>query len=166
MRRSRRSVLSAAALGLALVATGCTYLSPVQTKYFYPAADGTNANITSGDGALYAGVRDAVLVVAEDGTPSFTATVASYAEEEITVSLEGLAEGSTLFSADVQVPAHGVTELGPGEGRQAVPIDAVDLTPGTIVNLEVTADGQTTTISLPVLDDSLEYYDTEDPAAG
>ena len=67
MRRSRRSVLSAAALGLALAASGCTYMSPVQTKDFYQAADGTNANIEQ-DGAMYAGVRNALMVIEEDGT--------------------------------------------------------------------------------------------------
>lgn len=166
MRRSRRSVLSAAALGLALAATGCTYMSPVQTKDFYEAADGTNANLETEDGALFVGVRNAVLVVAEDGTPMFSATVASYASEEVTVSLEGLSEGSSIFSAEVQVPAHGVVELGPGEGRQLVPVGAVDVRPGTILDLEVTADGRTTTISLPTLDDSLEHFGTEEPAAG
>ena len=74
MRRSRRSVLSAAALGLALAASGCTYMSPVQTKDFYQAADGTNANIEQ-DGALYAGVRNALLVIEEDGTAEFSATI-------------------------------------------------------------------------------------------
>lgn len=165
MRRSRRSVLAAAALGLALAATGCTYLSPVQTKEFYQAADGTNANIEQ-DGALFAGVRNAVVVVAEDGTPAFSATVVNYTDEDITVALEGVAEGSAVLATDVQVPAHGTTDLGPGEGRTLVPIGAVDLVPGTIIDLEVTAGGQTTTISMPVLDDSLEYYDFTEPAAG
>ncbi|ASK66520.1 hypothetical protein CFK39_12665 [Brachybacterium avium] len=165
MRRSRRSVLSAAALGLALAATGCTYMSPVQTKDFYQAADGTNATITQDD-AFFAGVRDAVLVVADDGTPTFFGSVVSYADEEITVSLEGLtSEGSSIFSTETQVPAHGSVELGPGEGQQPVPIDATDVAPGTVLDLEVTADGQSTTISLPVLDGSLEYYEVEDPAA-
>ncbi|MDN5820365.1 MAG: hypothetical protein L0H74_07465 [Brachybacterium sp.] len=166
MRRSRRSVLSAAALGLALAATGCTYMSPVQTKDFYQAADGTNGSITQ-DEALFAGVRNAVLVVADDGTPMFSATVVSYAHEEITVSLEGLtSDGSSLFSTEVQVPAGGVVELGPGEGRQPVPIGASDVVPGTVLNLDITADGQTTTISLPALDASLEHYEIEDDTDG
>src|SRR5699024_4656625 len=67
---------------------------------------------------------------------------------------------------EVQVPAHGVVELGPREGRQAVPISAADVRPGTILDLEVTADGQTTTISVPALDETLDYYEIEDPAAG
>lgn len=165
MRRTRRSVLSAAALGLALAATGCTYLSPVQTKVFYDAADGTNGTISQ-DGAFFAGVRNAVLVVADDGTPMFSATVVNYADEEITVELEGLAEGSSIFDAQVQVPAAESVELGPGEGRQLVPIGAIDATPGTILELELTADGQTTTISLPVVDGSLEHYQLKEPTAG
>jgi len=165
VRRSRRSVLSAAALGLALAATGCTYMSPVQTKDFYQAADGTNANIEQ-NGALLAGVRNAVLVVGEDGTPVLSATVANYSAEELTVSVEGLDGGSSIFSADVQVPAQGAVGLGTGEGREVVPIGAIDAVPGTILDLEVTAGGESTSISLPVIDSSLEYYGTPEPAAG
>lgn len=165
MRRSRRSVLSAAALGLALAASGCTYMSPVQTKDFYQAADGTNANLEQ-DGALLAGVRNAVLVVAEDGTPMFSATVANYGAEDLTVTLEGVDGGSSIFSTDVQVPAQGTVELGTGEGREVVPVGAIDAVPGTVLDLEVTADGESATISLPVLDSSLEYYAPEEKAAG
>src|SRR5699024_12262888 len=96
----------------------------------------------------------------------FPASSSSSASETITVSREGIADGSTIFSTEVQVPAHGVVELGPGEGRQSVPIDAADVRPGTILDLEVTADGQTTTISVPAIDQSLDYYEFESPAAG
>ena len=116
MRRPRRLVLSAAAMGLALAASGCTYLSPVQTHEFYQAGDGTNANITQDD-ALFAGVRNAVLVFGEDGTPVFTASVVNYSDEEITVDLEGIADGASIFSTQVQVPAQGTVKLGPGEDR-------------------------------------------------
>lgn len=160
MRRSRRSVLSAAVMGLALVASGCTYMSPVQTKEFYQAADGTNANIEV-EGALFAGVRNAALIVSEDGTPLLSATVANYAKEEISVHLEGTAEGAEVFAADVTVPAQETLALGNGEGQQLIPIGAVDAVPGTIMDLTFTAGGQSTTISMPVLDRSLEYYSEE-----
>lgn len=165
MRRSRRYVLSAAALGLALAASGCTYMSPVQTKDFYQAADGTNANIEQ-DGALYAGVRNAVLVVGADGAATFSATVANYSDEEISVELTGLEEGSTLFSATVQVPAHETLEIGHSGAEQEIPVSTVSAHAGAILDLEVVAAGQATTVSLPVLDDSLEYYQSEEPAAG
>ena len=165
MRRSRRSVLSAAALGLALAATGCTYMSPVQTKDFYQAADGTNATISQ-DGAFYSGVRNAVLVVGDEGEgPVFYASAVNYSDEETTVELEGTVEGRSLFTASIQVPAHGTVEIGPGEGQQEVPIDSVEVLPGSIVELEVTSAGQSTTISLPTATTSLEYYEQGQPAA-
>src|SRR5699024_2322071 len=43
VRRTRRLVLSVAALGLALGASGCAYTNPVQTHEFYQSSDGTNA---------------------------------------------------------------------------------------------------------------------------
>ena len=165
MRRPRRLVLSAAALGLALAASGCTYLSPVQTHEFYQAGDGTNANITQDD-ALFAGVRNAVLVFGEDGTPVFTASVVNYSDEEITVDLEGIADGASIFSTQVQVPAQGTVKLGPGEDRELVPVGAVNVVPGTVLDLEVTAGGQSTTISMPTLETSLAHYDLDQPAEG
>ena len=62
MRRPRRLALSVAALGLALAASGCTFMSPVQTNDFYQAGDGTNANLEV-DGQFHTGVRNAVLVL-------------------------------------------------------------------------------------------------------
>jgi len=165
VRRSRRLVLSAAALGLALAATGCTYLSPVQTKAFYQAADGTNGNIMVED-SLYAGVRNAVLIFEEDGTPIFSATVVNYSDEEIAVQLEGrTGEGEALFTTEVQVPAQGTVELGPGEGRELVPVGAADVVPGAILELDLTAAGYVTTISLPTLETTLEHYQFDEPAA-
>ncbi|HJG91107.1 hypothetical protein [Brachybacterium massiliense] len=165
MRRPRRLVLSAAALGLALAASGCTYFSPVQTHDFYQAGDGTNANIQQ-EGALYAGVRNAVLVFGEDGTPVFTASVVNYSNEEITVELEGTAEGSSILSTQVQVPAQSTVQLGPGEGQQLVQVGAVNVVPGSILDLEVTAGGQSTTISMPTLETSLAHYELDQPAEG
>lgn len=166
MRRSRRSVLSAAALGLALAATGCTYMSPVQTKDFYQAADGTNGTILKDD-AFFAGVRNAVLVLGYEGEgPIFYTSVVNYSDEETTVELEGLVEGESVFTASVQVPAHSTVEIGPDEGQQSVPVGAVDVLPGSVITLDVIAAGQSTTISLPTLTTSLDYYELEEPAAG
>lgn len=165
MRRPRRLVLSAAALGLALAASGCTYLSPVQTHDFYQAGDGTNANIEQ-DGALFAGVRNAVLVLGEDGTPVFTSTVVNYSDEEITVEIEGIAEDASIFSAQIQVPAQGTVQIGPGDDQQLVQVGAVNVVPGTILDLDVSAGGETTTISLPTLETSLSHYELEELAEG
>lgn len=166
MRRSRRLALSAAAAGLALAASGCAYLSPVQTEAFYQTADGTNATISQ-DGAFQAGVRNAVLVFGYEGEgPIFYTSVVNYTDEETTVEIEGLVEGRSVFSSSVQVPAHETVEIGPQEGQQSVPVSSVDVLPGSIIDLEVTVAGESTTISLPTLTTSLEYYELEQPAAG
>lgn len=157
MRRSRRLVLSAAALGLALAASGCTSFNPVQTHDFYQAADGTNANIEQ-SGALYAGMRDALVVIASDGTATFSGTVVNYSDETVAIELEGTSEGTTLFSTSVSVPAHETVALGDGEGEQTVPISDFPVKPGALFDLEVTAGGNSTIITVPVLDTTLSHY--------
>lgn len=165
MRRPRRLALSVAALGLALAASGCTFMSPVQTHEFYQAGDGTNANLEV-DGAFHVGVRNAVLVMDETGAPTFSATVVNYSDEDLVVELEGQDEGAAVFSTRVQVPAQGTVELGPEEGQQAVEIGALDVLPGTILDLAVTSGDLSTTISLPTLETTLSHYGESEPAAG
>lgn len=158
MSRPRRLVLSAAALGLALSASGCAYFSPVQTHEFYQSADGNNVNIEQA-GMLYAGVRNALIVADADGSnPAFSATVKNYSEETATVELEGIAGGTTVFATSVSVPAGEEVELGQSEGEQRVPITEIPTTPGNLIDLEVTAGGETSTIKAPVMPTSLEHY--------
>ncbi|MGO2993858.1 hypothetical protein [Brachybacterium alimentarium] len=154
--RSRRLVLSAAALGVALAASGCTSFSPVQTHEFYQAGDGTNANIEQA-GAVFAGVRDAIVVVEDDGTATFHGSVVSYAKEDVSVELTGMSGGSTLFSASISVPAEGVVDLGADEGQQEIPLSDFPVKPGEVFDLEVSADGQSDTISVPVADTTLSH---------
>ena len=167
MRRPRRLALSAAALGLALAATGCTYMSPVQTHDFYQAGDGTNANLEV-DGQFHTGVRNAVLVLdeAQSGAPVFSATVVNYSAETATVELQAESEDGVLFTTSVSVPAESTVEIGPETGQQQVEVSATDVLPGTILDLTVSSGDQSTTISLPTLETSLSHYGTDEPAAG
>lgn len=165
MRRSRRLVLAAAALGLGLAATGCTYMSPVQTHEFYQAGDGTNANLER-EGALYAGMRNAVLIFAEDGTAEFSGTAVNYSDEPVTLDLEGLAEGSSVFTAQIEVPAQSTVEIGPEQGQEQVEVGTVDVLPGTILDLTVTAGDQETTISIPSLETTFTHFEREQSAQG
>lgn len=163
--RSRRLVLSAAALGFALAASGCSYFSPVQTHEFYQSADGNNANIEQA-GALYAGVRNALIVADDDGgNPAFSATVVNYSDETVTVELEGVADGTTLFATSVSVDPGESVELGRAEGMQQVPISEIPTTPGHLIDLEVTAAGETTTITVPVVPNSLDHYGPAEKSA-
>ena len=163
MRRTRRLVLSVAALGLALGASGCAYTNPAQTHEFYQSADGTNANLEQ-SGHVAVGVRNAMVVVSTDGTSAFYGSVANYTPEEITVELEGLLEGAVAFSTQVTVPAGGVVELGSGPEQQAVAIGELDVAPGGLMDLSLSWDGETTEITMPVTDNTLGYFE-QDAAA-
>lgn len=157
VRRPRRFALSVAAVALALTASGCAYFNDTQTHDFYQAADGTNANETG------LGVRNAVLVVDDTGNGTLYATAVNNTDQDGTVELSGAYEGATVFSTSVEVPAGGTVALG-GEGDQSVTATAVEAPAGSIMQLTVTASGQeTTTVSLPVLDESLAYYRTAEP---
>ncbi|MGY5763962.1 hypothetical protein ACXET9_02015 [Brachybacterium sp. DNPG3] len=165
MRRPRRLALSVAALGLAIAATGCTYANPVQTHVFYQAADGTNANlIAEGEESPSVGMRNAIVVVADDGSAELLGSVVNYTDETATVSLEGLDEGSQVFSVAVSVPAGDAVSLGSGEGQQAVAVTGLTAEPGDIIELDVSAGDLSTEISLPITDTSAKYY--QDAEAG
>lgn len=150
--RPRRLALAVAAAALAVSVSGCAYFNDTQTHEFYQAADGTNANPTG------VGVRNAVLVVDAKGNGRLYTTVTNTDQQARTVQLEGTFDGSTVFSASVSVPAGGVTPVGM-PGQQAITASSVAAKPGSIMQLSVTAPGQkATTISMPVMDDSLGYY--------
>ena len=157
MRRPRRLVLSAAALGLAVAASGCSYFNPVQTHDFYQAADGTNANLEQDSGALAAGVRNVIVVVDDSGAAELRGSAVNYLKDPVTLELEGSADGASVFTASVDVPAGGSVELGPDAGEQAVEIGTLDVAPGDIMQLTVSMDGESTEISLPVTNTELAY---------
>ncbi|MGP5006024.1 hypothetical protein ACTXJK_03940 [Brachybacterium tyrofermentans] len=152
MRRPRRLVLSAAALGFALAASGCSVFSPVQTHDFYEAADGTNANLEQ-SGALYAGMRNSLIVVGADGSATFYGTAVNYSDETISIDLEASAEESVVFSTSVSVPAHETVALGPDE----VPLEQLPVEPGALIDLDVSAGGESTAITVPVLEGSVGH---------
>jgi len=145
-------------VGLAFAASGCSYINPVQTHNFYQAADGTNANLEEA-GQLMVGVRNAIVVVQDDGSAVLIGAVANYTTEEVTVELEGLSEGTVVFAGRVAVPAESTVNLGVGEDAQQIQIGQIDVPAGAAMDLSITANGQSTEITLPVTDTTLEYYE-------
>lgn len=159
MRRPRRLVLAAATLGLAAAATGCSYMNPVQTHEFYQSGDGAIANIEAESGTVLVGVRNAIVVVHEGGDAELRGSLVNYTTESTTVELTGLAEGSTVFTASISVPAGETVELGSAEGEERVAVEGLDAAPGDIIDLSITSEGTTEEISLPITDTALDYYD-------
>lgn len=159
VRRPRRLALAVASLGLALAATGCSYMNPVQTHDFYQAADGTNASLER-DGREFAGVRNAILVEESEGSSVLYATAVNTTKEPLQVKLEGSGEGGVLFSTSVTVPAQGTVKIGPDEA-QTVSVSE-DIATGDVLTLTVTSDGISEEISLPTTGVSLEHYQRSD----
>lgn len=166
MRRPRRLVLAAAALGLMAATTGCSYFNPVQTHDFYQAADGTNGSLMTEQGTFLVGVRNAIVVVQPDGSAQLRGSVVNYTTEDVSVELAGSAEETAAFSTRVSVPGEDVVALGPGESEQLVAIGTLDVAPGDIMELTLSAEGQSLEISLPVTDTTLEYYGGTGPSDG
>lgn len=151
VRRPRRLALVVAAAGIALTASGCTAFNPMQTHDFYQAADGTNANPEG------VGVRNAILVLGDGGDGEVYLTVANETTEDATAELTGTFEGQEVFSASIPVAAGETVMVGAGDGEQIHVRDAAPK-PGDIMELTVASGDSSTTISLPVMDDSLGYY--------
>ncbi|MFC0676052.1 hypothetical protein [Brachybacterium hainanense] len=159
VRRPRRLALAAAALGLALAASGCSYFSAVQTHDFYEAADGTQASLYQADGMQLAGVRNAILVQESPERTVLYASVVNYLAEPVTVELTGKDGDTVLFSTSIEVPAGGSVQISPSSA-QSVSVSQPTTT-GTIVSLEVAAEGQEETVSLPITGTSLEHFAPE-----
>lgn len=153
VRSPRRLALSTlAAAALALGATGCAYFNETQTHDFYQAADGVNINPTG------VGVRNAILVVDDQGTGHLYTTAVNDTTEDASAHLVGTVDGSTVLDAQVPVPAGETVQIG-GEGNQQVTVADLGVDPGGMMELTVSAPGQEDASSpLPVTDTSLEYY--------
>ncbi|MCL6422201.1 hypothetical protein Bequi_02140 [Brachybacterium sp. JHP9] len=187
--RLPRLALTAAALGLALTATGCTYFNPVQTHDFYQAADGTNGSVTGADAAstFEVGVRNAIVVVDESGTGELVASVVNYSDETQSVTLtgnlaqagaegRGVVTGEEVFTTTVTVAPKGVVKIGPAslvgsgesgaEAPTAVSTEDFPADPGTMMLLTMDAAGESTTITLPITSTSLPYYQGDEASDG
>lgn len=163
--RRVRIALTAAAAGLALGASGCSYMNPVQTHDFYQAADGTNASVSDANHQFLVGMRNAVVVVDSSGRGDLIGSVVNYTDTDQSVELTGTYDGSTVFTKTIALKAGETVKIGPSDlqddddststvvGTKDFPVPT-----GDVMNLSLTADGQDDEVTLPVTGQSLEYY--------
>ena len=116
-------------------------------------------------GAVTVGIRNAIVVVGEDGSAEFLGTLANYTSEETTVELEARSDDLVLFSGSVVVPAGGTVVLG-DDGEQTIAIGDFPVPAGAVFTLDLSAGGETIELTVPVTDTSLDHYGdaTEAPA--
>ena len=165
MNRAQRGklALTAAALGIGLLTSGCGYINSQQTSEQYQSSDGINTNL----GPLQ--LRNVIIVSAGEDQPGrVIGAVRNSSSEDVTLTING-AEGSRT---EVPVKANSSTLLN-DTSDEAVLSTTGDV-PGSLVDVELSEDATnvSSTVKVPVLDATLpEYKDylpagsTQSPAA-
>ncbi|TLM74924.1 hypothetical protein [Pseudarthrobacter sp. NamB4] len=147
--------LTAAALGVGLLASGCGYTNAQQTTAQYQQSDGINTEI----GPLE--VRNLLIVSAGEDQPGrVIAAVYNSSSEDVTLTLNG-AEGS---QTEVPVKASSYTLLN-DTSDQAI-LSTTGGIPGSLVDIKITEDAtnMSNTVKVPVLDTTLPEYQEYLPA--
>ena len=139
------------ALGIAVSASGCTFITYQATTEKYDASDGISANVGSLD------IRNA-LVVSDDGADGVLAmTVVNTGDRDVrlVVQFEG---GTGRTSETVEIPANGTTVFG-GAELDALALEGIDTDPGAFLPVYFQyGQEQGAEKLVPVLDGSLPEY--------
>lgn len=161
MRRTRRLAVAAASVAVALGASGCAYFSPVQTHEFYRVADGVSTTLVTAEGVPGIQLRNAQLIVDEEGRAELYAYLANSTDQEQSVTLTAVAaDGTTILDQPLQLAANTGITIGP-DGDETIGQDATAAAPGTNAVLTVGASGiEPREVPLPVSDDSLGYAES------
>jgi hypothetical protein len=144
---------------VALVASGCQVLSPLQTAQPYRPADGTPAMV----GQL--AVRGLVLVGDGSGPAVVSGNASNLGNQPMTVKLE--AQPSATEPAGAAPSGGSEIQLAPHEqvnlATKGLQLSGVKAVPGSLVPVSVTSStGGTTLVSVPLLP-AVEYYSTLTP---
>lgn len=158
MRRIRRLAVAAASVAMALGASGCAYFNPMQTHEFYRAADGISTTLTTTEGMAGIHLRNAQLIVDDEGRAELYAYLSNTTDQQQSVTLAATAaDGSTILNQTVQLPAGEGVTIGP-DGDETIGQDSTTATPGDNAAMTVSGDGiEQQEITLPVADTSLGY---------
>lgn len=140
-----------AAVGLALMLSGCSAANPITTDLDYNASDGVRAVVGSVQ------VENLIVLTAEQGGPgTLLGAISNEGREDLTVSV-GLVDGGgdlTTFA----LSAEETVLLGP-ENPEQVEFESVPEPPGALVALLVRSDREgDLLVEVPVLDSTLPEY--------
>ncbi|MFL6156282.1 MAG: hypothetical protein ACJ72D_09330 [Marmoricola sp.] len=148
-----------AALLLAPVLGACGFSA--QTDQVYQAANGVNDRSGTVD------ILNAQVVSAEKGVGTFAGTLVNGSTTKRTlVSISGT--GITTVQGSYAIPARGVLDLADPatDGGPQLVIKGADVAPGGYVKVTFEfADGQTTTVKMPVFSNTVDYQDVPLPSA-
>jgi hypothetical protein len=157
MNRAQRGklALTAAALGIGLLASGCGYTNPQQTSEQYQSSDGIIADL----GPLK--LRNILIVSSGEKEPGrVIGAVYNSSSKDVTLKLNG-AEGS---QTEVPVKANSYTLL--NESSDEAILSTTGGAPGSLVDVKISENGTnvSNTVKVPVLNATLEEYKEYLPA--
>ncbi|MGX1162354.1 hypothetical protein FBY31_3585 [Arthrobacter sp. SLBN-100] len=157
MNRAQRGklALTAAALGIGLLASGCGYTNPQQTSEQYQSSDGINTDL----GPLK--LRNMLIVSSGEKEPGrLIGAVYNSSSKDVTLKLNG-AEGS---QTEVPVKANSYTLL--NESSDEAILSTTGGAPGSLVDVKINENGTnvSNTVKVPVLNATLEEYKEYLPA--
>lgn len=148
MPARRTTHLFAAAGAAALLATGCSYSTPVQTQTLYPAGDGARIELTSD----VRGENIMVLAAGEGAEGAVFGALANDSADDLRITVE--IDGGGGLSIDI--PSGQSVLLGTDE---LVVVPAVPVPPGAYVDVVLEAEGiGAIRAEAPVLDGTLPQY--------
>ncbi|YCK79384.1 hypothetical protein M1D32_15400 [Arthrobacter sp. D3-16] len=157
MNRAQRAkvALTAAALGVGLLTSGCGYTNSQQTSQQYQQSDGINADL----GPLE--LRNMLIVSnGEDQPGRVIGAVYNSSSQDVTLTLNG-AEGS---QTEVPVKASSYTRL--NDTSDEAILSTTGGIPGSLVDVKISENGTnvSNTVKVPVLDATLPEYKEYLPA--
>lgn len=157
MNRAQRAkvALTAAALGVGLLTSGCGYTNSQQTTAQYQASDGIITDL----GPLQ--LRNMMIISAGEDQPGrLIGAVYNSSSQDVTLTVNG-AEGS---QTEVPVKANAYTLL--NDSSDEAILSTTGGIPGSLVDVEITEDSTnvSNTVKMPVLDATLPEYKEYLPA--
>jgi hypothetical protein len=157
MNRAQRAkvALTAAALGVGLLTSGCGYTNSQQTSQQYQSSDGIITDL----GPLQ--LRNMLIISAGEDQPGrLIGAVYNTSSEDVKLTVNG-AEGS---QTEIPVKANSSTLL--NDSSDEAILSTTGGIPGSLVDVEITEDGTnaSNTVKVPVLDATLEEYKEYLPA--
>lgn len=171
MSRTRRLVaMGAAGAAAAAVLAGCSFTNPQTTATPYAASDGTNSELTDPASGETVRLRNFLVVAASKDAPgTVVGAVANDGAEPVTVQFSITAPASGGGAAPTQVGQASVTvepgalaQVGPG--GTAFDLAQVPTPPGSVLTIQASTAGGSTTFPLPVMG-ALNQYATITPTA-
>lgn len=143
----RKGRLALVTTSVALAASACTFVSPVQTDIPQPLGDGASTTIDLSDGSKV-NLENFLIVGSQQGGPGTLAgAVSTTSGKPVTVQLTAGANAAPL---SVQVQPEQLSVIGGSQNPGSIP--SVDASPGSYVQMSAKVDsGGTASWMVPVL---------------